>query len=302
MKKNRIIIIGGTGFIGFHLSKFFLKKKWEVICVSRKKVKKLKFLKGVKYINADITKKNQLIQKLNNYKNIEYLINSGGEVDHKNKKKVLMSHYKGVKNLISIFKKSNLKKFVQIGSSLEYGKNNSPQCEKAKCKPISFYAKAKFLATKYLLDLDKNTIPVVIVRTYQVYGPHQDLNRFIPIIINGCLRNRRFPCSKGLQKRDFLFIDDFIRGIFNLMINNQTKGEIYNIGFGKPIQTKKIIFLIKNSIKKGIPDFGKIKMRKEENMTTYPSIKKIFGIIGWKPKITLKAGIIKTIKYYKKIK
>jgi len=48
VSKNKIIIIGGTGFVGFHLAKFLLKKNFEVISISRKKPKKIRFLKKVK--------------------------------------------------------------------------------------------------------------------------------------------------------------------------------------------------------------------------------------------------------------
>ena len=61
MKKKKIIIIGGTGFVGFHLAKFLLKKNYEIISVSRKKPKKIRFLKKVKYIRADIVLKKKLI-------------------------------------------------------------------------------------------------------------------------------------------------------------------------------------------------------------------------------------------------
>ena len=62
----------------------------------------------------------------------------------------------------------------------------------------------------------------MIIRPYQIYGPYQDLNRFIPIIINNCLQNRKFPCSDGNQFRDFLYIDDFVKYLFILMNKTNT--------------------------------------------------------------------------------
>ena len=87
--------------------------------------------------------------------------------------------------------------------------------------------------------------PVMIIRPYQVYGPYQDLNRFIPIIINNCLQNRKFPCSDGNQFRDFLYIDDFVKYLFILMNKINTDGEVFNMGRGKPMKIKSIINLIK---------------------------------------------------------
>ena len=67
-------------------------------------------------------KKKNFPKYLKKVKDISFLINAGGEVDHKNKKKVYQSHFLGVKNLVNYFFDKNLEKFVQIGSSLEYGK------------------------------------------------------------------------------------------------------------------------------------------------------------------------------------
>ena len=145
------------------------------------------------------------------------------------------------------------------------------------------------------------SFPVLILRPYQIYGPNQDLNRFIPIVIDNCLKNKIFPCSEGSQRRDFLYIDDFVKAVFKLIINKKISGEIFNIGAGKTEIVRNVIFFIKNVIKKGYPNFGKVKMRKEENMVTYPNIKKIKRLIKWSPKIKLRRGIISTISYYKKI-
>ena len=102
MKKN-ILIVGGTGFIGFHISKL-LKKKNKVFSLSKNKPKKNRWLNGVKYIFCDIFYKKKLYKKLEK-ENFDYVINLGGYVDHSNKLKTLQSHYYGCKNLVDYFKK-----------------------------------------------------------------------------------------------------------------------------------------------------------------------------------------------------
>ena len=54
---SKIIIVGGTGFLGFHLAKYFIKKKWKDVSVSRKKPKKIRKLSKVTYVLADIRKR-----------------------------------------------------------------------------------------------------------------------------------------------------------------------------------------------------------------------------------------------------
>ena len=99
---KNILIVGGTGFLGYHTSKAF-SKKFKILSISTSKPKKIRFLKNVKYLIADISKKKSL-KKIDKYlNNISYIINFGGHVDHHNKRKVYESHYIGLKNLINYF-------------------------------------------------------------------------------------------------------------------------------------------------------------------------------------------------------
>jgi|TARA_B110000211_G_scaffold213031_1_gene253144 UDP-glucose 4-epimerase len=297
--KKKIVIVGGTGFIGYHLAKHCIKMKWVVYSVSSKYPTEKNFVKKVKYIICDITNK-KLLKKKIDFK-FDYAVNLGGYVNHKDKRKTFKTHFNGCKNIAEILKKKDIKLFVQIGSSLEYGKLKSPHLEKSNCVPISNYAKAKYASTKFLLDLyAKYSFPTTVLRLYQVYGPGQDFNRFIPLIIKGCLSNKKFPCSNGDQYRDFIYIDDVVEAIIKILKSNSVNGKILNIGSGKCTQIKKIIKKIQTFVKQGLPQFGKIKLRKEENYKTFPSIKKAKILLNWKPKISFDEGLLKTIKYYEK--
>ena len=301
--EKKILIIGGTGFLGFNLCKYYQKKKFNVLSISRFKPDFNKKIKKVKYICVDISNKKFLEIKIKKYiKNVDYVINASGSVDHKNFNKVYKSHYLGVKNISKYFLNKKIKKFIQIGSSMEYGKLKSPQIEMLNTNPLSFYGYAKFKSTNYLLRLYKLfNFPVVILRLYQVYGPYQEQNRLIPFVINNCLSNKKFPVSKGNQLRDFMYIQDFLEATNKVLLKKNTSGHIFNIGSGKPIKVKSLINFICKFIKKGAPVFGKILFRKEESMSTYPDIKKIKKEINWAPKIKFKNGIIKTIKFYRKL-
>ena len=299
--KKRILIVGGTGFIGYHLAKKCLKKNFLVTSLSSRKPKKEKYLKKVKYIKCDISNKNNL--KRNIKGNYDYVINCGGYVNHNEKVRTFNSHYKGCKNLADFFNKKNIISFIQIGSSVEYGSIKSPQSENKNCsikKLKSTYGRAKFLATKYLLGLfEKEKFPVTILRLYLVYGPNQDTNRLISSVINSCLLKKKFPCSNGNQYRDFLYVDDLIKAIISCFGNSNSMGKIINVGQGKPKKVKNIIELINGKIGTGVPEYGKIKFRKDEIKILYPDIKLAKKILKWKSKISLKKGIDLTIKNYK---
>ena len=295
--KERILILGGTGFIGYHLAKEALRRGLKVISLSKNIPSKKRYLEKVKYIIADIANKNLINKRIKG--NFEYIVNLAGYVDHSDNIKTYKSHYIGCKNISNFFLKKKIKKFIQIGSSMEYGLAGSPQKENFKCLPKSAYGKAKYFSTKYLLNLSKKKkFPVTIVRLYQVYGPYQDINRLIPIVINSCKDNKDFPCSHGNQFRDFLYIDDLVRAIFLILKNPESQEKIINLGTGRPLKIKNIIKKIFNYYKMGNPQFNKIKLRKEEQIKIYPSLYVAKKTLKWKAKINFSEGLKRTIKYY----
>tara|TARA_B100000989_G_scaffold49912_1_gene32897 strand:- start:7358 stop:8278 length:921 start_codon:yes stop_codon:yes gene_type:complete len=301
--KKKILITGGTGFIGFHLALFLTKKNWTVHSLSKSKPKNFRKIDKVKYIYCDIRKKNNLKKKLDDY--YDYIVNLSGYVDHSKNSSIIKTHFNGCKNLASLFIHKKIQKFVQVGSSIEYGKLKSPQVENKKNSQLtnSVYGKAKLLSTKFLIGLyEKYSFPVTIIRLYLVYGPKQDINRVIPITIKNALENKKFDCSSGLQLRDFIFIDDVINAIIKILRNKKTNGEILNIGLNKPIRIKELIQKICNLVGAGRPIFGKILMRKDEIKSLYPNISKAHKILKWRPKVSLNTGLKRTIKYYKNAK
>jgi nucleoside-diphosphate-sugar epimerase len=298
--KKKILVIGGTGFIGFHLIKK-LKKNYNIHSISTNKPNKFRSIKGVKYIFSDISNLSKLKKAIN--KDIyEYVINLGGYVDHTNKKKTLASHYLGCINLINIFSNSKIKKFIQMGSSGEYGSKKSPHYENINTKPLTVYNVAKKKASNYLLKyFKKSNFPVIIFRLYLTYGPNQDDNRFIPIVIKNCLKQKSFELSHCNQYRDFIYVDDVVNLIIKSFKVKKANGEIFNIGTGKPIKLKSLISKIKKYIKGGNPIFGVKKLRKDEIYKIYPNMDKTKKVFKWSPKTSIDKGLLKTIKFYKQL-
>lgn len=298
---KKILVIGGTGFIGYHIIKEAKKRKYSIHSISLKHPKKKRFHQKVNYIKADISKYNQLKKKLT--KNFDYVVNAGGYGIHprdgKEGEKLIRSHYLGLQNILKILNLKKIKKFIQIGSSSEYGKVSSPIKETSTCKPKTPYSIAKFLCTKYLINLYlKNNFPVTIFRLFQVYGSKQDENRVIPFVINNCLKNKKFSTTKGNQICDFCYIDDIVSVIFKSFKNKKSNGEIINVGSGQPIQLKRIFKLIIKKIGKGKPKIGGLTYEKEKNKISFPSIARAKKILQWKPIVSLEKGINHTIESY----
>ncbi len=298
--KRKILITGGTGFIGYHLAKKCVRMGWEVTSFSKKKPKSIRTLKKVNYLFGDLTKKKDLkVLK----KKFDYIVNAAGVVDHSSNPKVYKAHYLGCKNLANFFLKKKIKLFLQVGSCVEYGPQKSPQKEdyKPKINDLkSMYSKGKLAASKYLMELyDKYRFPVIIFRLYLNYGPNQDFNRFLPVIIDGCIRGKKFPCSSGIQYRSFTFVDDLVRAMIIALKKTHLRGNVFNIGNNKPVKIKRIIQYINRYVKKGTPLYGKIKFRRDEIKHLYPNISKAKLLLNWQPKVSFSKGLSRTINYYK---
>ncbi len=99
--KKKILIVGGTGFIGYHLAKKCLEKNFSVTSLSFNKPKKLRFLKKINYIHCDISKKKALKKTIK--EDFDYVVNLGGYVNHHEKKKHLTVTIKVVNILLKFF-------------------------------------------------------------------------------------------------------------------------------------------------------------------------------------------------------
>ena len=300
----KILIIGGTGFIGFNLLKKLKNLRFSITSISLSYPKKNNLISGVNYIKLDITNKNE-IKKING--NFDIVINAGGygglDGNFRDTNKMYQNQIKGLKNVTSFFLKKKIKKFIQVGSSLEYGSVSGIHTEESHSKnPITIYGKSKLNSTNYLKFLNKVfNFPVVVLRLYQVYGPNQKNNRLIPYIIESIIKNKKIFTTRGDQIRDFCYIDDVTEAIIKCFNSKKSIGEIINIGYGRGYQIKDIL----KKIFKFFPKY-KVKRKVKINLSSkkqvkklVPSIKKAKKILHWSPKISFNEGIKKTINSFK---
>lgn len=301
-KSGRLLIVGGTGFIGKNLVIHAVQADYKVSVLSLNKPAKNQSIKDVSYIQADITDVIALKNKLSDII-FDYVVNLSGYIDHSNflegGKQVLDMHFLGVQNILQCLDWKQLKRFVQIGSSDEYGNLPAPQHEGLRESPISSYSLGKVASTQLLQMLHRTQdLPVVILRLFLVYGVGQDDKRFLPQVIQGCLSNNPFPTSAGKQLRDFCYIDDISQGILLSLTNDKVNGEIINLASGIPITIKEVIESVKSAVGQGKPEFGKVPYRKGENMSLYADTSKASDLLDWMPKMILDEGIKRTVDHY----
>ncbi len=301
-KNDAVLIVGGTGFIGRHLAAKCLELTPYVTCMALPEDKR--DLKGAKILRADIRDRISLKKALSG-KKYDHVFNLSGYIDHApyfhGGKNVIESHFLGLMNLVECLDRKSLKSFVTVGSSDEYGNTKAPQRESMRESPISPYAFSK-TASAYFINMLYNSegFPGVVLRLFLVYGPGQDNKRFLPQVITGCLEDKVFKASKGIQLRDFCYIDDIVEALIAAAASKKVKGRVINIGSGRPLFVKDVVKKVMSLTGGGRPVFGAHPYKKNENMRLYADIGLANSLLKWKPRTDIDDGLRKTIDYYKK--
>ena len=298
MSQPRLLVVGGSGFIGRHVVSRAGAMNWDVTCLS---LNTRQLPKGVSSVVADLSDRTALNASLADAR-FDYVVNCGGYIDHtlfkSGGRKLLESHFDGLMNLVEILDRSTLKSFVNIGSSDEYGSGLAPQAESLREAPISPYSLGKTAATHFLQMLHRTeALPTTTLRLFLTYGPGQSENRFIPQIIRGCLKDVPFPVSGGQQLRDFCFIDDTIRAIFMTLESAKARGEVLNIASGQPITIREMIENVRRMVGRGQPQFGQLAYRPGENMALYADISRAKALLGWTPEVDISEGLKRTLSW-----
>lgn len=302
-KKAQILVVGGTGFIGSHVVNRAQAIGFSVVRLglgSRPYVSD-----GVENISADLSDAVELRKKLSGRK-FEYVVNCGGYVDHRllytGGRAAIDSHFVGLINLVECIERDNLKGFVNIGSSDEYGAAPAPQIESLREAPISPYSLAKLASTQFLQMLHRTEgFPATTLRLFLTYGPGQDSKRFIPQIIAGCISGVPFPTSSGDQLRDFCYIDDTVDAIFAALDVKEGYGEVINIGSGRPVTIRRMIQDICMIVGGGFPQYGALPYRPNENRVLYADTKKAQAILGWSSRTDHADGLARTVDHFKRL-
>ncbi|MGI9316639.1 MAG: NAD-dependent epimerase/dehydratase family protein [bacterium] len=300
-----LLVTGSNGFIGSAIVSQAASSGFNVTGLSLHDDSGKKYEAKSNHIFANVADAGALIQAIGDQK-FDYVINCSGYIDHstysKGGDRQIDTHFAGLRNLINCVKHTDLKGFVQIGSSDEYGDARAPQHEGLRESPISPYSFAKTASGHFLQMLyHTEKFPGSVARLFLVYGPGQNQHRFLPQVINGCLNDEEFPVSEGEQVRDFCYIEDIVNALLRLVQEQKAHGELFNVASGKGIKIKEMIDKIRVSVGSGRPKFGMLPYRDGENMSLIADISKITRITGWIPTTPLDNGIESTVTWYRNL-
>jgi dTDP-glucose 4,6-dehydratase len=309
--KKTILITGAAGFLGSHLSDYFISKNYKVIAIDNLITGNLK---NLSHLNSNMNfefKKIDITHDFHIENSIDYILHfasPASPIDYlKIPLETLRAGSLGTENVLKIALKNNARILIASTSEVYGDPQVHPQSEEylGNVDPIGprgVYDEAKrfqeALTTAYHTF---HGLDIRIARIFNTYGPRMRVNdgRAIPAFMGQVLRGESLTVfGDGSQTRSFCFIDDMVEGIYKLLHSNYTKPmnlgnpeEIALIGFAKEIiamggSNNKIVF-------KPLPLNDPIKRK--------PDIAKAMKILNWQPLVSRKKGLQNTLNYFKSL-
>ncbi len=317
---KKVIITGGSGFIGSNLVDFLIKKNFFVINLdkltysSNRYKNNIRNSKNYKLIKVDIINKKKIIQIIKRYKP-KAIFNLAAEthVDRSidGPKNFIHTNINGTFSLLEslryLKKKRINPKLIHISTDEVYGDINVGQKsnETFKYEPSSPYSASKASADHLVKSYIRTfKIDAVISNCCNNYGPYQFPEKLIPKMITNIFNNKELPIyAKGKNSREWIHANDHCEALLRLYLKGRT-GENYNVGTGVNLRNKDLvvkILKICKSMKIKIGNKSKIKFVKDRPGHDFRyalNSNKIFKELGWKPKIKFEDGLKKTIAWY----
>jgi len=319
---KKIIVTGGSGFIGSNLVKFLLKKNYFVVNIDKLtysanpyNLKDIIKNQNYRFFKLDINDDKKLFKILNKFKpsgifNLAAETHVDRSID--DPKSFIKSNITGVYSLLEVIKKylkgKNKKiKLIHISTDEVYGDivSSKRSDEKFSYNPSSPYAASKASADHLIKSYIRTyKIPAIISNCCNNYGPNQFPEKLIPKLIYNIIKNKPLPIyAKGKNSREWIHVYDHCEALLKIFLKGKI-GESYNVGSNQNFKNidiaKKLISIQKNTLanRKNKIKIIFVKDRPGHDFRYALNSKKIQSKLKWKAKIKLQIGLRSTFDWY----
>ena len=326
IKNKKILLVGGSGFIGHNLALFFKEKGAipfildslrinNLYSLDNQEIKNKELYLGILKNRISLLNENDIntsihdardhdeVLSIYNQLNPDIIIHLAA-VSHANKSNkdphiTFDNSLRTLENTLDYARKKKIH-VIYLSSSMVYGDFDGKEVnEKTECKPIGIYGTLKLSgemivkAYSHVFDL-----PYTIIRPSALYGERCVSRRVGQIFIENAIQNLDININgDGLERLDFTYIDDLIQGIYKSCINKNSLNQTFNITFGNSRKLSELAELVKQEFPKvNINYVGREKFMPERGTL---NIDKAKELIGYDPKYPLEIGYIQYIKWYK---
>ena len=289
----KILLTGGSGFLGSNLLRRLLSLGHELFCIKREtsSLERVNFFKHkIKWFNVETSDFDEIISS---YK-IEGIIHCATDYGRKqfNPIQTIETNLILPLKLLHAAANNNVHIFINTDTVLD--------------KRVDTYSLSKRQFSEWL-EKYSNDILTINVALEHFYGPFDNDSKFVTYVIRKMLGNEdSIDFTLGLQKRNFVYIEDVIDA-FIVLLNNINKLDHsfhnFEVGTEDSVTIKDFVGLVKKLCNNNTTDlnFGAINYRENEVMNTNTNTEKLKSL-GWFPRFSLEDGLKNTIDLEKKLK
>lgn len=308
MSEHRILITGGSGFIGTNLVYYLIEKTdWEIVVLDNLTSGKKEYLEDINdsrftFLKGDIRNLDDVKKAIIN---CDYVVNLAAQVgvvpSIKDPFYDFDVNVKGTLNLLDACNNnSRFNRFVQASSAAPLGNQEMPLNEEKIPAPLSPYGASKLACEGYCSAFSGAfNLKTVVLRFSNVYGPYCDHKKsVIPLFIGQILKNETLTIyGDGKQTRDFIHVNDICQGIYLSLISKfENNYNLFQLGTGKETSVNSLVDILQNIFTDKNISKRFISRRRGEVYRNYTDIKKAKKILDFKPTISIKEGLIETKK------
>ncbi len=311
----KVLVTGGAGFIGSHVSKALLEAGEEVVVfdnfdglvysptVKQDRIEHMfSAAKRPRLITGDILDQNLVHtvfqeEHFDKVVHLAALANPGKSLEAA--EQYTLVNVAGTQHILEAARQHDIVQFIFAGSSSVYNDEQTPFREDSyPLRPRSPYGASKAAAENYCMTWHElYGLPITVLRFFSVYGPwgRPDM---APMIFAQALLNDEVLYVTRDRQRDFTYIDDIVSGVL-AALSRKFDYEVINLGRGEPVELTRFIEALEVAAKKK----AKIEVREApagEMHITYADIAKARTLLDYNPKISFEEGTARLIEWMKK--
>jgi dolichol-phosphate mannosyltransferase len=307
MSARRVLVTGGTGFVGANLVRRLLHDGHRVHLLVRREHAAWR-LEGIRddveLHEVSLGDLSALTALASNVRPewVFHLAASGAYSWQQDLDRMVATNVAGTMNLVRACLGPGFDAFVNTGSSSEYGYKDHAPHEREWLEPNSHYAVTKAAATTFCrLTAQQKDVHVPTLRLYSVFGPWEEPNRLVPTLIVRGLEGTLPPLVDPDVARDYVFTDDVCDAYLRAATTpGQERGAVYNVGSGVQTTLREIVEAARTVI--GIaaePAWGSMPNRRWDTSVWVSDPRAIASALGWKATTSVEEGLRRTVAWMK---